>query len=930
MEKRIDYTGVTAAPSDYLCADGQLAAAMNLVYEDGSLSPAGIPEDVFSLAPGQDVIHIHRTATYEHYIILHGRLLYWRTKDNAELHTIVESEADIKSVNTIGNTLVVFTTESIEYYLWKDTGYTYLGNKMPEMLLSFGLKNHFYNNVKVYDGTSTTLKLPRSFKLSDKYTTNFEQNNEYLWNKALATINKALAEAEEKLGGGRFFFPFLIRYAYRLYDGTLAMHSAPVLILPSAGNSPIVRVTRFAGSEDTVTDVEMGVEFSACSLDFRSMIKQETYELIKQWGDIIKSVDIFVSAPIYTYDQSLSSYFGTTFVKEGASASFPANATTYTVSKLENVSDKQTNYKAYYQKESYHNLTWLAKENDEHSPSEIQISLDLLNIRYKDAKDVIQQIRDCGLFYFLKSYEIGEMDPSSFISDTYEITYKDVDIPEGYLASLVTREVMTDDYKSHNTRTAENSFVYNSRLNLSGISEIPFEGFDRAGAQQRSNGYMLANDFNDFTDMTNAGETMYYYYTWVFIKKEGKNIVRKTKDWMSIFSDCPRYFFYPDTAAYRMVVECVDNVNFTTSYLDINLKPHATLNGAVYFAGFEDTQFTLKKPEGLVETTDNSIPLPNVVYTSDVNNPFYFPPLGVSTVGTGEILGMSSAVKALSQGQFGQFPLYVFSTDGVWAMQVSDTGQYYTVQPVTRDVCNNKDSITQIDTAVLFATDRGIMMLSGSETFPLTEMLDGTPVRIDDYPFINRLKKEFDVLIGFPQIIDCYSYTRDCRMAYDYKNQRIIAFNDKYSYHLIFSLKSKMWTMSMGTFTGTVNAYPDCYVMTQDNRLVNLSDVHKGNDMHCLVLTRPFKFDAPDIHKTVTRLLQKGNFDRNHIQQVLYGSNDLKNWQTVASSRNAILSGMHGTPYKYFRLLILAGLDQYESISSFTATIEPRQTNKIR
>lgn len=51
----------------------------------------------------------------------------------------------------------------------------------------------------------------------------------------------------------------------------------------------------------------------------------------------------------------------------------------------------------------------------------------------------------------------------------------------------------------------------------------------------------------------------------------------------------------------------------------------------------------------------------NKLYSSAVNNPFFIPASSAVTIGNSQILGLSSAAKALSQGQFGQFPLYAFT-----------------------------------------------------------------------------------------------------------------------------------------------------------------------------------------------------------------------------------------------------------------------------
>ena len=53
--------------------------------------------------------------------------------------------------------------------------------------------------------------------------------------KVHAEINKYIAEQQED---GYFIFPFFVRYAYRLYDGSVIMQSAPVLMLPNDSGAP--------------------------------------------------------------------------------------------------------------------------------------------------------------------------------------------------------------------------------------------------------------------------------------------------------------------------------------------------------------------------------------------------------------------------------------------------------------------------------------------------------------------------------------------------------------------------------------------------------------------------------------------------------------------------------------------------------------------
>lgn len=65
MIKEIKYTGFTAVPSDYECQDGDLAASINIVPEDGQLKIINQPLVIMTLpSESQRVIFIHeRQAT---------------------------------------------------------------------------------------------------------------------------------------------------------------------------------------------------------------------------------------------------------------------------------------------------------------------------------------------------------------------------------------------------------------------------------------------------------------------------------------------------------------------------------------------------------------------------------------------------------------------------------------------------------------------------------------------------------------------------------------------------------------------------------------------------------------------------------------------------------------------------------------------------
>ena len=388
------------------------------------------------------------------------------------------------------------------------------------------------------------------------------------------------------------------------------------------------------------------------------------------------------------------------------------------------------------------------------------------------------------------------------------------------------------------------------------------------------------------------------------------------------------YVFYPNTHATMM------RIHAGIDTYEVKLKPHDFLNGAYGVIDYElirKQNTTHTEPPTKLE---NIIAVPNKIYTSEINNPFFFPVTGINTIGTGRILGIATAAKALSEGQFGQFPLYAFTDEGVWALEVNSTGGYSAKQPITRDVCLSSKSITQIDSAVLFTTDRGIMLLQGSQAMCISDVLNGeNAVPITVLPKIDKILEHADLSKGTLRILPFMDFVRDCRMIYDYEHQRIIAYNTSKEYNCnyayIFSLKSKQWGMMQSNIADNVNSYPDALAVLNDGSLVNFSDetdeVYKS-----IVVSRPIKLDAYDIQKSVDTIIQRGVFKKGHVKSILYASNDLYNWVPVWSSIDHYLRGFRGTPYKYIRIVLLANLSNNEGITGCSVQFTPRLTNQPR
>ena len=280
MIKEIRYNGFTETPSDYECPDGDLAAMEGLVNEDGGLHPILMPTAMFTLPYGYDVVFIHKNTGYTHYIIRNGNYVYWinepqhgatisaSTITNNWLYTF---SSTIYEFNAVGNTLIILASDGIHYFLWKGSAYANLGIHLPELPVSFGLQGEMKTSDTFFFEFDT-------IPIAD-LTNEFSDNNKQrIGDAVLAQVNKFIAD--KATNDGRFIYSFLVRYAYRLYDQTLTMHSSPVLMVATSDLAPQCFVVEWHENENGAYGAECKVVAMVHQLDYKALISSAQKDII--------------------------------------------------------------------------------------------------------------------------------------------------------------------------------------------------------------------------------------------------------------------------------------------------------------------------------------------------------------------------------------------------------------------------------------------------------------------------------------------------------------------------------------------------------------------------------------------------------------------------------------------------------------------------
>ena len=1067
MIQEIKYTGFTATPSDYECPDGELDAAINLVPEDSELHPVQAGEELFSLE-GYDVqnVFIHQNR-YKHFIIVYTEndtmKLAWRDENDEDIEDIdsVTFSTGEKFVDyaNVGNTIIITTDKQFYFLLWRNDGYDFLGNSIPQIKMAFALDGevvgHTYtaeeitfvsgsnNNtseeqwqalytqvlqfsnvpgtastnwpysewqelnwsfssgveyrfsngtnhnaaafkycVQGWNGTEWVAILghyqdPRGAAVATRrtekgYTRTFQTSfskirvcayNNYTTAQNIsftlevfqgvqvsATSEEIIEKTRENLDAllakinhfrekyvtskERFIHPFFVRYAVRMYDQSYGYISTPILMIPNSGYVPLLNYHGFLTASQN-SQIRAYAFVADLQYAFLNSIPEG-------WNDVIDGVDIFVSQPIYPYSQD--PLFDET----------DTNLLVYKMLQWQNVADiwqivlneiKPIDYgnlslsSGAYTLENYFekNLYDVIVSAFDFGNRSTDDQWNVIQIAPKSNEEIMKEVESVKNFYLIHSFDFGQV-----VNE--EAGYHTLKLEDGVLYSggLVNRTRLEENMLSYRQPKTGKLFEYNNRLHAFNTSfKLPVP----TAVELQNNAHFQAENYEQYFDM------------FVFLRTtEGDKIVKGRYagiDMGAIGTGSRPWFYYPDSRAYKVWLF------YGSVYKEIQLKKHNFLPGVYWIAdslhiGEESNSFDLNLSDFEVWTVgtepteiDDVVHEQNTLYVTEANNPFVFIDSLCVNIGCNEIYALSNAAKALSQGQFGQFPLYAFTDNGVWALETSSVGSYIARQPITRDVCINAESITQLDNAVLFATDRGIMLLSGSDSICITDSINSDTVfklitadtedNADLLPGLDKLVSSNDGIATAADIVPFKMFLPSARMLYDYTHQRIIVYNPEHTYAYVYSLKSKSWGMMQSNIKYGINSYPECLAIDNDNNIINLSGVPEvltenaeASTRSCLLITRPLKFDKPDVLKTIDTVIQRGQFRKGSVQSILYGSRDLFHWHLVASSRDHYLRGFRGTPYKYFRIVLLANLQKDESIFGCTIGYAPRLLDQLR
>lgn len=890
----------------------------------GGLTPEDEPEEI--LAGSEDEIQLvgdvildatgGESDSYTYLTLLPGQ----EEPPQDEWETgVLLSNVDVKSVASIGNTLIVKKEDGVEYILWKN-GYQSLGAGIPQPNFIFSLKDDEEPLQSDYIDIATDVARCNDDNKGFHIFGDFETPVMALYS---AVKNKC---SENK----KFMLPFFVRGAVELIDGTYAYITNPILMFPNIGDAVIFESKYGGEGGDPHRDWVLSgltAEARASKLYVQQLTDYSNY------SDIIKGLTIFITNPLEIYEYKprkqesrgeglrdyIYSFYG--LIKDelveqiGEEEESGPHIVTYWKGCGHHFYNKELTGETpgYYNSQTARlggGIRWSVEGMEKGlSPDTIEVTGPYLGetiyspkdviveclVRKSDA-DIINTFKTCHDAYY-KLCDIRGLRPLGI--DTSEC------ILSGVMPNITSQpRIENEDYFGWTEKNAKSMLSINERLIQYDFERTFFKGFYQQTGVYATDGIGLSR------------ATLY-----VRIKcSDGNRVVKSPYSYHLLLPDFVRHkgywFYYPDPRA--------DHFWITSNGEDIIYEGELTesyqLNGAYHINEIPNDYIDeIDAPQtiGTFAEALNSTPeeIKNSIIQSDVDNPFSTTAAGNVRIGSGDVLGIAGLTTALTNDAYKVSTIICFTTQGIWALLTNNEGVIVNVPPpFSREVCSNPGSITMIDNSVVFVSARGLFLVTDRGCECISTQMNGTDRK------------------GFIE------YLQTCRIAYDYKRNLLIMYQEGEAGVWIYNLNSKTFSTDNSFLDDdneeppldiitSAGQYPDVYLQGGGKifSLMNTPERDDDNNTYSgSIESRPMKLDGSLYLKSLRRVRSLKLFNDNAIATLtLYGSNDLKHW-----SDNPLPS-LNGKGYRFFKYRYeFTNLKATDSYSGLVLDTQVRYTDR--
>lgn len=896
------------------CEDGECEEIINMRFRDGSWHIIQDKEQTWQYTHGCDLIHYHplndtESSTGEDTDFFYigyknddgsQLIVAFLPEENYEIVLLYYCE-EIEAFTHINNIMIAYGADGQTLYTfywdYDAKEYVFLNTpSLPRMSLWRGWvdwDNPFHARQKNYQFDDVDHKFLADFpdyysKVMD-YTKNKREENEIVESYVIVVV------------------------AWRLWDGSFMMHSQPMICY--CGKMEATYQYMSAGD---VQAVERGY-YDLHGTKPILMVDTENISTVKErWGGLIQGLTIFMTKPVsfYTYPQSREGYswkkrseFG---VGDGWEAIDEGEEFMPWNKAIKDMVDDPIYYRV-------NEIPWSQIESDvtrfditlgfnsENISKDLNYYLPTDNFTHNKLLSKNQYVFNRRLHQGQLTIQFGAID-TQLLTDYF---FDETPLGSGY-ERMSAGEVMPDV-----TFWAEVTIKTDSgnRYVLQSFAPNVFQSIDQGDNREGSG----SGSYSGSGSESGGG--------------------RSTEDEIVTIPFMPIVSYADPRATKLRILAEKNNVYYEIQVFTLRAHPFMTmayyanyddvLNSFVVTQDGEDPEYKCYKhllvsvdntPEEIIGgeadrtpyfdvttiQTDNRYYLDeNRLQVSRIDNPFVNEAKHSYQIGgqDSKIIGLATSSIQVSEGQYGEFPLFIFTNEGVYTLKqgIDPAILYSSISPVSKERLI-PGTICEISQGIVYATSDGVKLLSGTS---IKNLSDGIMTGFDNPLLAND---EYNDLLDGTTInnINIYdyidsqpfqTYLNGAKFAFDSYESELIVCNPDYNYSYIYNLKFNLWYKIDQTWDYFI-VIPPKYYGVKDDALVDMegtSGIIRLASNNILIQTKPIKLGSQG-YKQISRIIIRQEID------ALGGEESTSSELSMSADEGVYLFGsVDGTEWKLLR-----------------------------
>jgi hypothetical protein len=955
MHKNFTFKGVVRSNDNLFANEGECMELVNLRMVNGSLKP--IPEMVEKAVLPEKYSRIYWHDKASCYICImndapNGVCFY-----NSDWQPLLDSKGEklcfpmlekVKSIEILGYIVVCITENGMRYLVYGNGTYRWLGEYPPIPNLAVTLSSKLYS--------ITTDSAFNQDYINTDISSTWNYNSRGYFDECISKANK----------DGHYIDRALFRFALRLYDGSY-IYSSHIIYVSDENEKD--GVTRDAGnlSASPVSSSEDSSRYRVSVLAFKPLFEFSNLQL-QEWEGIIVGIDVFTCGSIMGKKIDAAT---TTIIDTATKQRVTEKYEMYKDKELDELWSDISGASLFYKVAEFDIKGNLLNAVDDVSQA---------NIVLQDALSGSEQqmfyssvVPGCSYMfnnrlhiaslreYFFKGYDRFSLLPvggETAVVDILavmtriktqngisEVVNECRDVEVGYKDDTfqLPPYLMYPDSRAFEMRLF---LVYETETFMKTLPLTPHKFLNQSYYLHKwSLGYDVTVKAVYASGRVASGITKALVLE-VFNYEEGVHEVvysSATGGWVYKGAAFPpeefsgiRIFQIPrDIVNGDKLVFTITKSTSDTTFRDIRNIP------------FDETWQLVGGPEDYRESNVYE-EKENVMKVSMVDNPFVFPAKCTYSLSQGKVVALSTNRTPMSEGQFGEHPLYVFSQEGIEVMSVDASGTvaYSNMYPVSHEVCLNAGSVCGIDSGVLFLGAQGVMLIGGSRCIHLSAAMDNDAVEneaIKRSGIIGRIAS----LNGFGGVVDGASFIdfmRTAKVARFPEMDEIVFCNDKFNYSFVYSVPGKVWSKMSNAFAGFVKTGGSFAMFSHKEEKTCIyvpGDTFSGCN-RILLVTRPFLFGTK-LPKRIMQLMLHAYLAKPEnasqtpfVSCFLLCSNDGVHFKLVSGcdrsseTRDIVFPYFPTCSYRYYIFALTGNVVSKSMITGLEIDVSAAWSNRLR